>query len=57
MTFDQAQDAFRVRPGTIAAQRYSKVAREYRADDMIGDDTLTAALREVDAFFVARDSQ
>lgn len=57
LTFDCAQDAFRSDGTTYNAQNYARIARKYHEDDMIGDDTLNAALREVDQFFIDRDGQ
>lgn len=57
MTLDKAQDQFRSNPTTRGAEVYAKTAREYRDDDMIGEDTLLAALREVDAYYIKRDNQ
>lgn len=56
-TLDIAQAMFRRQPCTRNAELYAKVVREYHDDGMIGDATLNAALREVDAFYIQRDSQ
>ncbi|MDP2410394.1 MAG: hypothetical protein Q8M26_08915 [Pseudolabrys sp.] len=51
-TFDQAQSAFRGAPCVSSANRYAKIAREYHQDEMIGDATLNAALREIDQYHI-----
>ena len=47
MTFDDAQDAYRDNPTSETAATYLAVAREYVADGMLSEITLTAVLIEI----------
>lgn len=47
MTFDDAQDAFRMNRTNKTAAAYLATAMEYESADMIGDDTFLDALAEI----------
>lgn len=46
-TFDEAQDAFHTQRSKFTAAEYLFRALTYWTDEMIGDDTFIAAVREV----------
>jgi hypothetical protein len=47
MSFDEAQDRFRAKPSASTAAAYRAEAVTYYNDEMIGEGTYNAALREV----------
>ncbi|MCK1543287.1 hypothetical protein IVB12_15330 [Bradyrhizobium sp. 179] len=47
MTFDRAQEEFRAKPSARTSAVYRDTALDYWTDEMIGDETLLAALREI----------
>lgn len=48
MTFDQAMDAYEAEPSMATLARLFKIAREYEADGMIGDDAFQNVLALVE---------
>ena len=50
MTFDEAQEKFRSNPTKATAADYQSNALIYWTDEMIGDDTFIAAVREIVAW-------
>ena len=48
MTLDQAQDRFRDNPNEATAYTYRRIVEQYFNDEMVGEGTLTAAIKEID---------
>lgn len=57
LTFDQRQERFQQEPNFQTAFAYLKVAAEYHADDMIGEDTWTEVKRAVSEFLSPSESK